>query len=190
LALIVLLLTAAFSTYRDALRADLEVAATHMLWIFLPYAALVLFNLGLRLLPSTDIRSATSVFMLGPLTASAPSSWSRAFSMDFRKPSPCHPPHGTLHPCPDALPRVRPELPCRPSAVPSDSPVGLKKTVDAPGICSALTVDIRLSLNGSIRPSDGSATPSSGPSSAAPAMKKLDFLIANGRGGALTPWTH
>jgi len=72
LALIVLLLTAAFSTHRGALRADLEVAATHMLWIFLPYAALVLFNLGLRLLPSTDIRSATSVFMLGPLTAIRP----------------------------------------------------------------------------------------------------------------------
>ena len=45
-----------------------------MLWIFLPYGALVLFNLALRLLPSTDIRSATSVFMLGLLTAMALSS--------------------------------------------------------------------------------------------------------------------
>jgi hypothetical protein len=57
---------------RDALRADLESAAGRMLWVFLPYAALVLFNLALRLLPSTDIRSATSVFMLGPLTAIRP----------------------------------------------------------------------------------------------------------------------
>jgi hydrogenase/urease accessory protein HupE len=40
-----------------------------MLWVFLPYAALVLLNLALRLIPSTDIRSATSVLMLGPLTA-------------------------------------------------------------------------------------------------------------------------
>jgi hypothetical protein len=72
LALVALLLTAAFSLRRDTLRADLEAAAGRMLWIFLPYAALVLANLGLRLLPSTDIRSATSVLMLGPLTAIRP----------------------------------------------------------------------------------------------------------------------
>ena len=40
--------------------------------IFVPYAALVLFNLALRLVPSTDVRSATSVLMLGPLTAIRP----------------------------------------------------------------------------------------------------------------------
>ena len=72
LALLVLALTYAFSFCRHELRADLEGAAGRMLWIFLPYAALVLFNLALRLLPSTDIRSATSVFMLGPLTAIRP----------------------------------------------------------------------------------------------------------------------
>lgn len=72
LALAALLLTSAFSSRRDALRADLASAAGHMLWIFLPYAALVLFNLALRLIPSTDIRSATSVLMLGPLTAIRP----------------------------------------------------------------------------------------------------------------------
>ena len=72
LALVALLLTAAFSSRRSALRADLEDAAGRMLWVFLPYGALVLFNLALRLLPSTDIRSATSVFMLGPLTAIRP----------------------------------------------------------------------------------------------------------------------
>jgi hypothetical protein len=43
-----------------------------MLGIFLPYAALVLGSLGLRALPSTDIRSASSVFLLGPLTAIRP----------------------------------------------------------------------------------------------------------------------
>jgi hypothetical protein len=72
LALAALLLAGAFSSHRDALRADLASAAARMLRIFLPYAALVLFNLALRLLPSTDIRSATSVFMLGPLTAIRP----------------------------------------------------------------------------------------------------------------------
>jgi hypothetical protein len=72
LALAALVLTGALSPHRDALRADLESAAERMLRIFLPYAALVLLNLALRLLPSTDIRSATSVFMLGPLTAIRP----------------------------------------------------------------------------------------------------------------------
>jgi hypothetical protein len=67
-----LVLTSAFSSHRDALRADLELAAGHMLWVFYPYAALVLFNLTLRLIPSTDIRSATSVLVLGPLTAIRP----------------------------------------------------------------------------------------------------------------------
>ena len=72
LALAALLLTGAFSSRRDALRADLEASAGRMLWVFLPYAALVLFNLALRLVPSTDIRSATNVLMLGPLTAIRP----------------------------------------------------------------------------------------------------------------------
>jgi hypothetical protein len=67
-ALAALLLTLAISSHRDVLRSDLEAAAGRMLWIFVPYAALVLFNLALRIAPSTDIRSATSVFMLGPLT--------------------------------------------------------------------------------------------------------------------------
>jgi hypothetical protein len=72
LALLALVLTYTLSLRRHELRADLETAAGRMLWIFLPYAALVVLNLALRLLPSTDIRSATSVFMLGPLTAIRP----------------------------------------------------------------------------------------------------------------------
>lgn len=72
LALAALLLTSTFSSRRDALHADLESAAGRMLCVFLPYAALVLLNLALRLVPSTDIRSATSVLMLGPLTAIRP----------------------------------------------------------------------------------------------------------------------
>jgi len=72
LALIALLVTGALSSHRNELRADLELAAGRMLRIFVPYAALVLFNLALRLVPSTDVRSATSVLMLGPLTAIRP----------------------------------------------------------------------------------------------------------------------
>jgi hypothetical protein len=72
LALATLLLVRLFSPHREALHTDLQFAAGRMLWIFLPYAALVLFNLALRAVPSTDIRSATSVFTLGPLTAIRP----------------------------------------------------------------------------------------------------------------------
>lgn len=72
LALAALLVTIAYSAHRGALRADLDSAAGRMLWVFLPYGVLVLFNLALRLIPSTDIRSATSVLMLGPLTAIRP----------------------------------------------------------------------------------------------------------------------
>jgi hypothetical protein len=54
------------------LRTDLEAAAQRMLYVFLPYATLVLTNLALRIVPSVDLRSATSVFFLGPLTAIRP----------------------------------------------------------------------------------------------------------------------
>lgn len=72
IALIALVVTALLSSRRDALRGDLEAAAGRMLWIFGPYAALVIFNLALRLIPSVDVRSLTSVMMLGPLTAIRP----------------------------------------------------------------------------------------------------------------------
>jgi len=72
LALVALLTVAARSSHRADVREDLEEAARRMLWVFLPYAILVLSNLALRLAPSNDIRSATSVFMLGPLTAIRP----------------------------------------------------------------------------------------------------------------------
>jgi hypothetical protein len=58
-----------FSGHRGELRADLEAAAGRMLWIFVPYAIAVLGSLMLRAIPSTDLRSATSVFALGPLSA-------------------------------------------------------------------------------------------------------------------------
>ena len=70
--LILLFLVVAFSPHRRELRADLESTAGRMLWVFLPYSATVLVSLAFRLVPSTDVRSATSVFALGPLTAIRP----------------------------------------------------------------------------------------------------------------------
>jgi hypothetical protein len=40
-----------------------------MPWIFVPYAIAVVGSLMLSVIPSTDLRSATSVFALGPLSA-------------------------------------------------------------------------------------------------------------------------
>jgi hypothetical protein len=37
-----------------------------------PYAVAVVLSLALRIIPSTDLRSATSVFALGPFTAMRP----------------------------------------------------------------------------------------------------------------------
>ena len=70
--LICLLLVVAFSRNPHLLRADLVESARRMLFVFLPYAALVLANIALRIVPSTDLRSATSVFFLGPLTGIRP----------------------------------------------------------------------------------------------------------------------
>jgi hypothetical protein len=72
IAIIALILVFLATPDRGELRGDLELAARRMLWIFLPYAATVLSSLALRLVPSTDIRSASSVFLLGPLTAIRP----------------------------------------------------------------------------------------------------------------------
>ena len=72
IALGALLLVAVISPNSGALRTDLEESAGRMLRIFLPYAALVLGSLSLRAIPSTDIRSASSVMFLGPLTAVRP----------------------------------------------------------------------------------------------------------------------
>ena len=72
IALVTLVLVMSLSTHRMLLRGDLEHASGRMVRLFIPYAALVLGNILLRLVPSTDIRSATSVMMLGPLTAIRP----------------------------------------------------------------------------------------------------------------------
>ena len=72
LSLALLLATYFHSSEKTALRLDLQAAAGRMLYVFLPYAALVLANLAARTFPSVDLRSATSVLFLGPLTALRP----------------------------------------------------------------------------------------------------------------------
>jgi len=72
IALIALIAAASLSAHRTELRLDLESAAGRMMWIFVPYAIVVVGSLALRIIPSTDLRSATSVFALGPFTAIRP----------------------------------------------------------------------------------------------------------------------
>jgi hypothetical protein len=57
---------------RSGLLTDLQHAAHRMLWVFVPYAAIVVGALLVRLVPSTDIRSATSVMIFGPMTGLRP----------------------------------------------------------------------------------------------------------------------
>ncbi len=61
-----------FAPDHPGLLADLRSAAHRMLWVFVPYAAIVLGALLVRAIPSTDIRSATSVMTLGPMTGLRP----------------------------------------------------------------------------------------------------------------------
>jgi len=71
-ALVALLVVNRLSPNQAELVADLEEAAERMLWVFVPYAVAVVGSLALRMIPSTDLRSATSVFALGPFTAIRP----------------------------------------------------------------------------------------------------------------------
>ncbi|MBI3475335.1 MAG: hypothetical protein HY010_06360 [Acidobacteria bacterium] len=57
---------------KQVLVDDLIHASNRMLTVYVPYAVLVLGTLTLRLIPSTDIRAATSVMILGPMTALRP----------------------------------------------------------------------------------------------------------------------
>jgi hypothetical protein len=69
---VILVCVLALSSARTSLVDDLLAAATRMLMVYVPYAAVALMALAVRLLPSVDFRSATSVFVLGPLTAVRP----------------------------------------------------------------------------------------------------------------------
>ena len=60
------------TTEKQALVDDLIQASNRMLTVYVTYAGLVLGTLALRLIPSTDVRAATSVMILGPMTALRP----------------------------------------------------------------------------------------------------------------------
>ena len=57
---------------REGFIRDLVEAGRQMLKVYLPYAALILAALGLRLFKSVDIRSLTSTIIFGPLTLIRP----------------------------------------------------------------------------------------------------------------------
>jgi len=68
----VLLAILMLSNDRAYLMSDLLSAGARMIQVYVPYAILVLLFLTFRLIPSVDIRSATSVMVLGPMTAARP----------------------------------------------------------------------------------------------------------------------
>jgi hypothetical protein len=67
-----LLIALRLSSDRAAVMTDLLHAAVRMLHVFIPYAAAVFAAFLFRWFPSVDIRSATSVMVLGPLTPLRP----------------------------------------------------------------------------------------------------------------------
>ena len=72
LAALALAVVWAFAPDRPGLIDDLSEAAHRMLWVFVPYAVIVVGALIVRAVPSTDVRSATSVMILGPMTGLRP----------------------------------------------------------------------------------------------------------------------
>lgn len=51
-----------------ALLADFELIGARMLWVYLPYALIILIAMAIRAIPSVDIRSITSTLIFGPFT--------------------------------------------------------------------------------------------------------------------------
>ena len=69
LASVILLLSAGDS---ELLWKDMLSAGRAMLFVYLPYAGLVLVTLALRIIPSVDLRSILSVLVFGPFTLIRP----------------------------------------------------------------------------------------------------------------------
>ena len=67
-----LLLAWHFAPDRIYLANALLQAAQRMLWVLVPYAVVIFTSFLVRWVPSTDIRSATSVMVFGPMTALRP----------------------------------------------------------------------------------------------------------------------
>lgn len=72
LAAAIILLSFALTPDRNGLLRDYQLAGAHMLVVYIPYAAIILFALIVRLIPSVDIRSITSTLIFGPFTLIRP----------------------------------------------------------------------------------------------------------------------
>jgi hypothetical protein len=72
IAAVVVLITLTVASDRRLLISDFERAGAHMLWVYLPYAGIILIAFAIRLFPSVDIRSITSTIVFGPLTLVRP----------------------------------------------------------------------------------------------------------------------
>jgi hypothetical protein len=62
----------ALSSDRPAVWRDLMHAGERLLQVYVPYAAVILAALAVRLVPSVDVRSLTSTLVFGPLTLLRP----------------------------------------------------------------------------------------------------------------------
>jgi hypothetical protein len=56
------------SSNAGALLSRIELVGARMLWVYVPYAVIILITFCIRVLPSVDIRSITSVLIFGPFT--------------------------------------------------------------------------------------------------------------------------
>ena len=56
------------SSNAGALFSSINLVGARMLWIYVPYALIILITFCIRALPSVDIRSITSVLIFGPFT--------------------------------------------------------------------------------------------------------------------------
>jgi hypothetical protein len=62
----VILVIVFLSSDRPALVADFNKAGLSMLSVYLPYTVIILLAFALRLIPSVDLRSFTSIIVFGP----------------------------------------------------------------------------------------------------------------------------
>jgi len=72
LAAVIVLISLAQTSDRPALLRDYNLAGMRMLFIYVPYAAVILLAFLIRLIPSVDIRSITSTVVFGPFTLIRP----------------------------------------------------------------------------------------------------------------------
>ena len=68
----IVLISLAFTSDRQALLRDYNLAGSRVLYVYVPYAAIILLAFVVRLIRSVDIRSITSTLVFGPFTLIRP----------------------------------------------------------------------------------------------------------------------